>query len=164
MGQAARDPVQLHHDLGGRCTARPDFRPLPSELRCRVGLSTHVPDRVAEGFWRLKFALTVRPCEPTAHTFLQGANHVQPIPAGPQEHNGFTLTEMLIVIVILGVLSGIVVFAVSAFNNDGVTASCKADVKTVEIASEAYYAKATKYATAIDDEKHPRPRSWVPAT
>jgi len=68
--------------------------------------------------------------------------------------NGFTLTEMLIVIVILGVLSGIVVFAVSAFNNDGVTASCKADVKTVEIASEAYYAKTTKYATAIDDEKH----------
>ena len=68
--------------------------------------------------------------------------------------SGFTLTEMLIVIVILGVLSGIVVFAVSAFNNDGVTASCKSDVKTVEIASEAYYAKVGKYATAIDDDKH----------
>jgi prepilin-type N-terminal cleavage/methylation domain-containing protein len=48
--------------------------------------------------------------------------------------DGFTLIELLIVVVILGVLSGIVVFAVSAFNNDGVTAACKADMKNVEIA------------------------------
>lgn len=56
---------------------------------------------------------------------------------------GFTLIELLIVVVILGVLAGIVVFAVSAFNNDGVTAACRSDVKNVEIASEAYYAKGT---------------------
>jgi len=58
---------------------------------------------------------------------------------------GFTLIELLIVVVILGVLAGIVVFAVSAFNNDGVTAACKADVKNVQIASEAYYAKNGAY-------------------
>jgi len=55
--------------------------------------------------------------------------------------SGFTLIELLIVIVILGVLSGIVVFAVGAFNNDGKAVACKADKKNVEIASEAYYAK-----------------------
>ena len=62
-----------------------------------------------------------------------------------RNESGFTLIELLIVIVILGVLAGIVVFAVSAFNNDGVSASCKseckADKKNVEIALEAYYAK-----------------------
>jgi general secretion pathway protein G len=43
--------------------------------------------------------------------------------------------------VILGVLAGIVVFAVSAFNKDGQLSACKADKKNVEIALEAYYAK-----------------------
>ena len=55
--------------------------------------------------------------------------------------SGFTLIELLIVIVILGVLAGIVVFAVQAFNNDGKAAACQADKKSVEVATEAYYAK-----------------------
>jgi prepilin-type N-terminal cleavage/methylation domain-containing protein len=59
---------------------------------------------------------------------------------------GFTLIELLIVIVILGVLAGIVVFAVSAFNNDGVAAACKSDAKNVEVASEAFYAKTGGWA------------------
>jgi general secretion pathway protein G len=67
-----------------------------------------------------------------------------------RNESGFTLIELLIVIVILGVLAGIVVFAVSAFNNDGKAAACNADWKNVEIASEAYYAKNHSYATAID--------------
>src|SRR5689334_25194141 len=65
------------------------------------------------------------------------------------DEGGFTLIELLIVIVILGVLSGIVVFAVSAFNNDGVTAACKSDVKNIEVASEAYYAKTGTWAADI---------------
>jgi prepilin-type N-terminal cleavage/methylation domain-containing protein len=63
--------------------------------------------------------------------------------------DGFTLIELLIVVVILGVLSGIVVFAVGAFNKDGVEAACKTDVKSVEVASEAYYAKTSGYAADI---------------
>lgn len=59
-----------------------------------------------------------------------------------KNESGFTLIELLIVIVILGVLAGIVVFAVQAFNNDGKVAACKADLKNVEIATEAYYAKS----------------------
>jgi len=62
------------------------------------------------------------------------------------EQSGFTLIELLIVVVILGVLAGIVVFAVTAFNNDGVASACKADVKNVEIASEAFYAKTGGWA------------------
>lgn len=66
--------------------------------------------------------------------------------AARQNESGFTLIELLIVIVILGVLAGIVVFAVNAFNNDGVAAACKSDAKNVEVASEAYYAKTGGWA------------------
>lgn len=55
---------------------------------------------------------------------------------------GFTLTELLIVIVILGVLTGIVVFAVGAFSDRGDIAACKADVKTVQTAVEAFRAQS----------------------
>ncbi|MBM7865099.1 type II secretion system protein [Lentzea nigeriaca] len=55
--------------------------------------------------------------------------------------DGFTLIELLIVIVILGVLAGVTVFAVQAFNKEGQTAACKADKKNVEVAAEAYLAK-----------------------
>ena len=64
---------------------------------------------------------------------------------------GFTLIELLITVVILGVLAAIVVFSVQNFNNDGVQAACNADVKNVEVASEAYYAKQATpaYATSV---------------
>ena len=54
--------------------------------------------------------------------------------------NGFTLTELLIVIVILGVLAGIVLFAVGGFTGRGETAACQAAKKTAEVAVEAYKA------------------------
>ncbi len=74
---------------------------------------------------------------------------LQQIREARKNESGFTLIELLIVIVILGVLAGIVVFAVSAFNNDGVTAACKADGKNVQVASEAYYAKTGGWAADI---------------
>ena len=71
-----------------------------------------------------------------------------------QEESGFTLIELLIVIVILGVLAGIVVFAVGGITDRGNVAACKTDVKTAEVASEAYYAQKKVYATAMDDATH----------
>ena len=62
-------------------------------------------------------------------------------------HEGFTLIELLIVIVILGILAGIVVFAVGSAKSDSVSSSCKADVKSVNTAAEAY--KATNGAYPI---------------
>ncbi|MEU4394649.1 prepilin-type N-terminal cleavage/methylation domain-containing protein [Kribbella sp. NPDC023855] len=65
-----------------------------------------------------------------------------------RNESGFTLIELLIVIVILGILSGIVVFAVSGINDRGTAAACKSDVSTVEVAVEAYYAKTGAYPAA----------------
>ena len=67
---------------------------------------------------------------------------------------GFTLIELLIVIVILGILAAIVVFAVGGITDRGEASACKADVKNVEVASEAYFAKNKAWASAIDDAGH----------
>jgi prepilin-type N-terminal cleavage/methylation domain-containing protein len=87
----------------------------------------------------------------------------QRIMAARKNEGGFTLIELLIVIVILGVLSGIVVFAVQAFNNDGKTAACEADYKNVEIAAEAYLAKvhspAANYAAVVPTYLKEQPSS-----
>ncbi len=66
--------------------------------------------------------------------------------------NGFTLTELLITIIILGVLAGIVVFAVGAFTNDGKAVACQTDKKNVEVAVDAYYAKTGAYPTGVDND------------
>jgi prepilin-type N-terminal cleavage/methylation domain-containing protein len=66
--------------------------------------------------------------------------------------SGFTLVELLIVIVILGILTGIVVFAVGAFSDRGQSAACKSDKKTVEVAVEAYRAKTGNYPTSADPD------------
>ena len=63
---------------------------------------------------------------------------------------GFTLIELLIVIVILGILAAVVVFAVGGITDKGNKSACKADAKTVEVASEAYYAQSNSYAADID--------------
>ncbi|GAA0925345.1 hypothetical protein GCM10009554_04770 [Kribbella koreensis] len=63
---------------------------------------------------------------------------------------GFTLIELLIVIVILGVLSGIVVFAVSGIQDRGNAAACRTDKKTTLVAVEAFYAKNGTYPAAGD--------------
>ena len=67
-----------------------------------------------------------------------------------KNESGFTLIELLIVIVILGVLAGIVVFAVNGITDDSNKSACKSDVKNVEVAVEAYYAqhRSAGYPTA----------------
>jgi general secretion pathway protein G len=70
-----------------------------------------------------------------------------------RNESGFTLIELLIVIVILGVLAGIVVFAVSGINDKGSNSACKADITTVQTAEEAYFAKNAAYVATADLQK-----------
>jgi prepilin-type N-terminal cleavage/methylation domain-containing protein len=64
--------------------------------------------------------------------------------------DGFTLVELLIVIVVLGILAGIVVFGVARFRTDATAAACKADVATVSVAADAYDAQTGSYPTGVD--------------
>jgi prepilin-type N-terminal cleavage/methylation domain-containing protein len=74
---------------------------------------------------------------------LYGLRHAK------HDEDGFTLIELLIVIVILGILAAVVVFAVNGIQDKGKVAACKADVQTVTTAGEAYYASKGSYAGDI---------------
>ena len=67
-----------------------------------------------------------------------------------RSEDGFTLIELMIVIVILGVLAGIVIFAVGGITDKGNVAACKSDVKTVDVAVEAFLAKNGNYPPNLD--------------
>lgn len=54
---------------------------------------------------------------------------------------GFTLVELLVVIVILGILAAVVVFAVSGINQEAQDGACAAEARTVRAAQEAYAAR-----------------------
>ena len=56
---------------------------------------------------------------------------------------GFTLIELLVVIIILGILAGVVVFAVGGVGDKGQGAACKIDTRTLRTAEEAYAAQST---------------------
>jgi prepilin-type N-terminal cleavage/methylation domain-containing protein len=57
-----------------------------------------------------------------------------------KDEKGFTLVELLIVIVILGILSTIVVFSVRGLTGKANTNSCKIDNRSMATALEGYFA------------------------
>src|SRR3978361_160124 len=71
---------------------------------------------------------------------------LQNIRRARRHDSGFTLIELLIVIVILGILAAVVVFAVNGIQNKGTASACKADVETVTVAAEAFNAQNGYYA------------------
>ena len=70
-------------------------------------------------------------------------NHIEE--TSSKHDKGFTLVELLIVIVILGILATITVFAVRGITDKGKTSACSADKKTLEVAAEAYAAQNGPY-------------------
>ena len=58
-----------------------------------------------------------------------------------KQDKGFTLVELLIVIVILGILATVTVFAVRGITDQGQNSACDTDQATLETAVEAFYAQ-----------------------
>jgi len=63
------------------------------------------------------------------------------VPTGGQADQGFTLVELLIVIVILGILATVTVFAVRGITDKGQTSACNTDKATLQTATESYFAQ-----------------------
>lgn len=55
--------------------------------------------------------------------------------------SGFSLIELLLVIVILGILSTVVVLSISGITGEAEESACEADKKTLEKSAEAYFAQ-----------------------
>ena len=78
-------------------------------------------------------------------------------------NDGFTLIELLIVIVILGILAAIVVFAVGTTGKNSAAAACNADAKSVETALEAYKAQNNSdYPATLTSQDATGSGSWAP--
>jgi prepilin-type N-terminal cleavage/methylation domain-containing protein len=63
-------------------------------------------------------------------------------PSRSASGDGFSLIELLIVVVVLGVLATIVVFAVRGLSEDAKVSTCEADRHVLSTAVEAYFAQA----------------------
>ncbi|HXZ83264.1 MAG TPA: prepilin-type N-terminal cleavage/methylation domain-containing protein [Acidimicrobiales bacterium] len=59
------------------------------------------------------------------------------------DQDGFTLIEILVVIVIMGILAAVVVFSLGGVTGRSAVAACNTDVKTVEVGVQAYEANST---------------------
>jgi prepilin-type N-terminal cleavage/methylation domain-containing protein len=57
-----------------------------------------------------------------------------------KDEKGFTLIELLIVIVILGILAGVVIFASGQFADSGKREACETTRQTVKTSAEAFRA------------------------
>ena len=68
-------------------------------------------------------------------------NHIEVEETSSKKDKGFTLVELLIVIVILGILATVTVFAVRGITDKGKTSACTADQNTLQTGMEAYYAQ-----------------------
>ena len=68
-----------------------------------------------------------------------------------KQDKGFTLVELLIVIVILGILATVTVFAVRGITETGQQNACEIEARTLDSAIEAYYAQNTSDPGAVTD-------------
>jgi prepilin-type N-terminal cleavage/methylation domain-containing protein len=64
-------------------------------------------------------------------------------------NDGFTLVEVLVAIVVLGILGGIVVLGLGPARSDATSAACRADVAGVNVAASAYHAVTGEYPSGM---------------
>jgi general secretion pathway protein G len=67
--------------------------------------------------------------------------------ATDEDEQGFTLVELLIVVVVLGILAAVTVFGLSGSTRKSQVAACNTDARSVEVAVEAYHSDQQAWPT-----------------
>jgi prepilin-type N-terminal cleavage/methylation domain-containing protein len=72
-----------------------------------------------------------------------------------QGEDGFTLVEMLLTIVVIGVLTAVAIVGINGVTDTSKTSACKATMSAARTASAAYYTHWNTYPQTFSDLKIP---------
>jgi prepilin-type N-terminal cleavage/methylation domain-containing protein len=86
---------------------------------------------------------------------LERYRKIQMEKASGERESGFTLIELLIVIVVMGILAAVVIFALSGVSSSSAVSACNTDAKTVQTAVQAYIAQGNTAASATQANLSP---------
>jgi prepilin-type N-terminal cleavage/methylation domain-containing protein len=80
---------------------------------------------------------------------VQPADSVADHPARHEPVPGFTLIEIMVVIVIIGILAGIAILHLSPLKDKGYTTTMIEDLRNLETAEEAYFIEYATYTPSL---------------
>ncbi len=72
---------------------------------------------------------------------LPDPNAARPRSGATGHDRGYTVLELIIVVLVIGLLASVVVAAVGGMRADAAESSCAADRRTLAVAAEAYHAE-----------------------
>ena len=77
------------------------------------------------------------------------SSNIQGQSDGEREDKGFTLVEILIAIVLVGILAAVAVVGISNLVSKGTTSACSASADSARAASAVYFASNSAYPTTL---------------